>query len=76
MLTHHKIILGNSQYMSELADGSVQLMVTTPPYPMIKMWDSLFVQADPIIAVMAKTKRGLQGTNSHGNLRRHALLFG
>jgi site-specific DNA-methyltransferase (cytosine-N4-specific) len=46
MLTHHKIIIGNSQQMLELADGSVQLMVTSPPYPMIKMWDSLFIKAD------------------------------
>jgi site-specific DNA-methyltransferase (cytosine-N4-specific) len=49
MLTHHKIIIGNSQQMLELADGSVQLMVTSPPYPMIKMWDKLFIKADPKI---------------------------
>ena len=36
--------------MPELADGSVQLMVTSPPYPMIKMWDSLFSKANPKIA--------------------------
>ena len=46
MLTSHKIIIGSSQQMSELADGSVQLMVTSPPYPMIKMWDSFFIKAD------------------------------
>ena len=50
MLTQHKIILGNSQQMPELADDSVQLVLTSPPYPMVKMWDSLFVQADPEIA--------------------------
>jgi site-specific DNA-methyltransferase (cytosine-N4-specific) len=50
MLTYHKVIIGNSQQMLELADGSVQLMVTSPPYPMIKMWDSLFIRADPKIA--------------------------
>jgi DNA modification methylase len=36
--------------MSELADGSVQLMVTSPPYPMIQMWDDLFAKADNKIA--------------------------
>jgi modification methylase len=36
--------------MPELADGSVQLMVTSPPYPMIAMWDTLFCSADPKIA--------------------------
>jgi modification methylase len=50
MYTQHRIILGNSQQMSELADGSVQLMVTSPPYPMIQMWDRLFAKADPKIA--------------------------
>ena len=49
MLTHHKLVLGTSQQMPELADGSVQLMVTSPPYPMIQMWDSLFAKADPRI---------------------------
>ena len=50
MPTNHKIILGNSQQMPELTDGSIQLMVTSPPYPMVKMWDALFAQADPEIA--------------------------
>jgi len=50
MQTQHRIILGNSQRMSELEDSSVQLMVTSPPYPMISMWDELFCKADPKIA--------------------------
>ena len=44
------VILGSSQQMPELEDGSVQLMVTSPPYPMIAMWDDLFCKADPKIA--------------------------
>ncbi|MGA2386303.1 MAG: site-specific DNA-methyltransferase [Candidatus Bathyarchaeia archaeon] len=52
MHTGHKIILGNSQQMPELADGSVHLMVTSPPYPMIKMWDNLFIDADPRIGAL------------------------
>ncbi len=50
MQTEHRIILGNSQHMPELSDSSVQLMVTSPPYPMIKMWDDLFGRIDPQIA--------------------------
>ena len=50
MQTYHKIIIGNSQEMPEIADGSVQLMVTSPPYPMIKMWDDLFCKADQKLA--------------------------
>ena len=48
--TEHKIILGNSQKMPELADTSIHLMVTSPPYPMIQMWDTLFAEMDPRIA--------------------------
>ena len=48
--TEHKIILGNSQQMPELADSSIHLMVTSPPYPMIKMWDTLYAKIDPKIA--------------------------
>ena len=50
MHTAHKIVIGSSQQMPELPDGSVQLMVTSPPYPMIQMWDGLFAKADPKIA--------------------------
>ena len=50
METEHRVILGNSQHMPELADSSVHLMVTSPPYPMIKMWDTLFAKIDPAIA--------------------------
>src|SRR3972149_2453471 len=55
MHTQHKIVLGNSQQMPELADGSVQLMVTSPPYPMIAMWDELFAKADPKMAELWQT---------------------
>ena len=48
--TQHQIIFGSSQQMLELADSSVHLMVTSPPYPMIQMWDTLFADADPKIA--------------------------
>ncbi len=49
MQTNHKVILGNSQKMTEISSGSVELMVTSPPYPMIEMWDELFCKADPKI---------------------------
>ncbi|MCW4029450.1 MAG: site-specific DNA-methyltransferase [Candidatus Bathyarchaeota archaeon] len=50
MQTYHKIIFGNSQNMRELTDGSVELMVTSPPYPLIAMWDDAFCRVDPAIA--------------------------
>lgn len=48
--TSHKIILANSQQMSEIGDSTIHLMLTSPPYPMIKMWDNLFADMDPKIA--------------------------
>jgi modification methylase len=49
MHTEHRIVLGDSRQMLELQDGSVHLMVTSPPYPMIKMWDCFFTDLDPKI---------------------------
>ncbi len=52
MHTEHKIILANSQQMPEIADSTVQLMVTSPPYPMIRMWDPQFSMINPQIATL------------------------
>jgi len=40
--TEHEIILGDSRRMGEIKDGKVHVVVTSPPYPMIEMWDDLF----------------------------------
>jgi len=52
MLTKNKIILGNSQQMPEIEDSTIHLMVTSPPYPMIKMWDAQFGKLNPKIATL------------------------
>lgn len=36
MATHHKIIIGDSRRMTEVADGSVDLVITSPPYWQLK----------------------------------------
>lgn len=38
----HRLIIGSSREMPELADASVHLVVTSPPYPMIELWDDVF----------------------------------
>lgn len=38
----HTIYFGNSTQMSAIKDNSVHLIVTSPPYPMIEMWDATF----------------------------------
>lgn len=54
MQTTHKIIIGNSQKMREITKNSIHLMVTSPPYPMIQMWDTQFCQIDKKIAILWK----------------------
>lgn len=40
--TLHKIVNGSSKSLHNISSGSVQLVVTSPPYPMIEMWDEIF----------------------------------
>ena len=44
MKTTARLIHGDATGMDEVADESVDLVVTSPPYPMIEMWDGLFRQ--------------------------------
>ena len=34
-MTTHKLINGNSENMKEVENNSVQLIITSPPYPLI-----------------------------------------
>jgi len=49
MRTDHAIAVGDAA-KTEWDDGSVELVVTSPPYPMIEMWDDLFSAQDPGVA--------------------------
>lgn len=49
MQTSHKIHFGLAQHMDAIADASVDLVVTSPPYPMIEMWDEGMIQQNPTI---------------------------
>ena len=42
MKSSHKIIFENSKKMADLPNESIDLVVTSPPYPMIEMWDEIF----------------------------------
>ena len=42
MKTIHTIYYDDSKRMTALSDDSVELMITSPPYPMIEMWDDIF----------------------------------
>ncbi|NHN40622.1 site-specific DNA-methyltransferase [Halorubellus sp. JP-L1] len=49
METTHRVHVGDARDLSALADDSVDLVVTSPPYPMIEMWDDVFAELDPDI---------------------------
>ncbi len=59
-MTTHRVITANSKNMSELPDQSVSLIVTSPPYPMIEMWDKVFSEQDTSIAECLKNGDGRQ----------------
>lgn len=45
----HLVYFNASQNMSQLPDSSVDLVVTSPPYPMIEMWDDIMSNQNPLI---------------------------
>lgn len=55
MHTTHNIYIGASQQMQRTTDNSIDLVVTSPPYPMIEMWDEIMGKQNPIIADSLQT---------------------
>lgn len=47
--TTHSIVIGAAQKMAQLKDNSIGLVVTSPPYPMIEMWDEIMAKQNPEI---------------------------
>ena len=40
-MTSHNIFFDSAQTMHDVEDKSVDLVVTSPPYPMIEIWDEI-----------------------------------
>ncbi len=40
--TTHRLRVGDARDLADVADASVHLVVTSPPYPMVAMWDAAF----------------------------------
>jgi len=53
MKTNHKVLISDSRDIKEIKDNSIDLVITSPPYPMIQMWDDLFSN------LSLKTKKAL-----------------
>jgi len=42
--TTHEIVIGAAQKMTDIKNNSIGLVVTSPPYPMIEMWDDIMAK--------------------------------
>ena len=62
-MTTHEIIIGNSRNLASIPTASVQLIVTSPPYPMIEMWDDVFSKQDPAIKAALDAGDGISAFN-------------
>lgn len=58
MRTIHKFFFQNSNNMNRIQDNSVDLMITSPPYPMIQMWDKMFSEQNPKIKEVLEKNDG------------------
>ena len=68
-MTQHDIINANSNNLHSIENGSVNLIVTSPPYPMIEMWDELFIKQDE------KIKKDLDIADGYSAfLKMHSIL--
>lgn len=60
MKTRHDVVLKDAKNMGEIPDKKVHLVVTSPPYPMIEMWDSQFARQDKKIQTALKKRDGFR----------------
>lgn len=57
-MTTHKIYYKSANKMEELEDNSIDLMITSPPYPMVAMWDDIFGDQNEDIRSALKKNNG------------------
>ena len=58
MKSRHKILFKTASGLNNIQDESVCLVVTSPPYPMIEMWDSIFAAQDSGIQAALESNNG------------------
>lgn len=64
MKTTHTIHFRSATSMKEIPDASVNLVITSPPYPMIAMWDDALSAVDPAIEKALEENRGMDAFES------------
>jgi len=59
-MNHFRLHRADSRDLGFLSPESVELVVTSPPYPMISMWDPQFSRTDPRIGELLADGRGTE----------------
>ncbi|MFB6093822.1 MAG: site-specific DNA-methyltransferase [Halanaeroarchaeum sp.] len=68
--TDHRVVVGDARELP-LPDASIDLVVTSPPYPMIEMWDETFGALDPSTEAALAAGEGVRAyAKMHDALRR------
>lgn len=57
--TTHSFVTGDARSLDMIGGGTADLIITSPPYPMIEMWDKGFVDLNPEIASYLKNDAGV-----------------
>ena len=58
--TSHKLLNTDSRKLPEIDTESIDLVVTSPPYPMIEMWDTTFQKMNDKIDAKLVEKAGVK----------------
>ncbi|MBU8910324.1 MAG: site-specific DNA-methyltransferase, partial [Desulfobacterales bacterium] len=58
MKTTHQLLFQNSNNLKQIPSNSVDLIVTSPPYPMIEMWDEIFFKQNKSIGKAIQKQNG------------------
>lgn len=60
MKTTHTIFIQDAARMDKIPSESIDLIVTSPPYPMIEMWDKLFSGLNKAVGEALQKKQGIK----------------
>ena len=60
MQTTQRLILGDARDLQTIEDGTIDLIVTSPPYPLVGMWDATWSAWDPAIGEFLEVGRGAE----------------
>ena len=62
--TTHRVYPYSAKTLAPTPDGSVHLVVTSPPYPMIGMWDESFAAQNPATGVLLHEEQATEAFES------------